>query len=129
MPRQGRRTNRPRRFGRPQGSRAGRKRSHRPASARQHPPPASRQDGVIHTAGNSPVPARRFSGRLLVLGLTMGAVTVLLAPNVHTFLQQRAEISALRDDIAAKEAQQSAYECELPAGTIRPTSSSRPGTG
>lgn len=77
------------------------------------PTSRSRQDGVIHTAGNSPVPARRFSGRLLVLGLTMGVVTVLLAPNVHTYLEQRAEISALREDIAAKEAQQSAYGAEL----------------
>ncbi|POH60069.1 FtsB family cell division protein [Arthrobacter glacialis] len=77
------------------------------------PTSRSRQDGVIHTAGNSPVPARRFSGRLLVLGLTMGVVTLLLAPNVHTYMQQRAEISALRDDIAAKEAQQSAYSAEL----------------
>ncbi|MHA7306247.1 FtsB family cell division protein [Arthrobacter sp. TMN-49] len=73
----------------------------------------NRRDGVIYTAGNSPVPARRFSGRLLVLGLTMGVVTVLLAPNVHTYLQQRAEISALRADIAAKEAQQGAYSAEL----------------
>ena len=77
--------------------------------------PADRHssDGVIHSAGNSPVPARSFSGRLLVLGLAMGAVTLLLAPNVHTFLQQRAEISALRDDIAAKEVQQGASEAEL----------------
>ena len=70
-------------------------------------------EGVIHPAGNSPVPARSFSGRLLVLGLAMGAVTLLLAPNVHTYLQQRAEISSLRQDIAAKEVQQGANEAEL----------------
>lgn len=70
-------------------------------------------DGVIHAADNSPVPARSFSGRLLVLGLAMGVVTVLLAPNVHTFLQQRAEISALRADIAVKEGQQDNFEAEL----------------
>ncbi|WP_425863593.1 FtsB family cell division protein [Arthrobacter sp. TWP1-1] len=71
------------------------------------------QDGVVHSADNSPVPARSFSGRLLVLGLAMGVVTVLLAPNVHTFLQQRAEISALRADIAVKEGQQDNFEAEL----------------
>ncbi|SEE67414.1 Cell division protein FtsB [Arthrobacter alpinus] len=77
--------------------------------------PSSRKlgEGVVHSADNSPVPARSFSGRLLVLGLAMGVVTVLLAPNVHTFLQQRAEISALRADIATKEAQQDTFEAEL----------------
>ncbi|MGP9502432.1 FtsB family cell division protein [Specibacter sp. AOP5-B1-6] len=73
----------------------------------------SHEDGVIHEGGNSPVPARSFSGRLLVLGLAMGVVTLLLAPNVHTFLEQRAEISALHEDIAAKEVQQDAYKSEL----------------
>lgn len=82
----------------------------RPASA---PQDRSHDDGVIHAAGNSPVPARSFSGRLLVLGLAMGAVTLLLAPNVHTFLEQRAEITALREDIAAKEIQHGAYTSEL----------------
>lgn len=82
----------------------------RPASA---PQDRSHADGVVSAAGNSPVPARSFSGRLLVLGLAMGAVTLLLAPNVHTFLEQRAEISALREDIAAKEIQQGAYKAEL----------------
>ena len=77
--------------------------------------PTSRnaEDGVVYSAGISPVPARSFSGRLLVLGLAMGAVTLLLAPNVHTYLQQRAEISDLRDDIAAKETQQDVYAAEL----------------
>ncbi|MFQ4147751.1 septum formation initiator family protein [Arthrobacter sp. LAPM80] len=73
----------------------------------------SHQDGVVHAAADRPVPARSFSGRLLVLGLVMGVVTLLLAPNVHTFLEQRAEITALRNDIVAKEAQQSANQAEL----------------
>ncbi len=77
------------------------------------PTSRSAEDGVVHSAGNSPVPARSFSGRLLVLGLAMGVVTVLLAPNAHTYLQQRAEISALREDIAAKTAQQDVYAAEL----------------
>lgn len=73
----------------------------------------NRQDGVIHPAGNSPVPARSFSGRLLVLGLTLGVVTVLLAPNVHTFMTQRTEIAQVREDIAARQIQQDAYASEL----------------
>lgn len=88
----------------------------------------SRQDGVIHTSGNSPVPARSFSGRLLVMALTMGVATVLLAPNVHTFLTQRTEIAQLQDDISARQAQQEAYAEKLNAGMILPTSSSRPAT-
>lgn len=73
----------------------------------------SHQEGVVHTAVNSPVPARSFSGRLLVLGLTLGVFTVLLAPNVHTYLQQRTEISELRADIAAQQEQLGQYESEL----------------
>lgn len=82
----------------------------RPASA---PAPRRPEDGTVADAGHSPVPARSFSGRLLVLGLAMGVVTLLLAPNVHTYLEQRAEISALREDIAAREAQQGIYKSEL----------------
>ena len=63
--------------------------------------------------GDKPVPARSFNGRLLVLGLAMAAVTVALAPNVHTFMEQRAEISALKQDIAAQSSQQAAFQSEL----------------
>ncbi len=72
-------------------------------------------EGVIHhgEAENTPVPARSFNGRLLVLGLAMAAVTVALAPNIHTYLDQRSEISALKQDIAAQTAQQAAFESEL----------------
>lgn len=102
------------------GAKAGRGKSGKgkPGQVRQRqrasgPNSRSHKDGVVQGSSNSPVPARSFSGRLLVLGLTMGVVTLLLAPNVHTFMQQRAEISALRVDIAAKQTQQSAYETEL----------------
>ncbi len=81
----------------------------RPASA----PAARSADDGVHDVDHSPVPARSFSGRLLVLGLAMGAVTLLLAPNVHTYLQQRAEISALREDIAVRVAEQDDYTSEL----------------
>lgn len=92
------------------GGTARAKRERKPASG---PNSRSRQEGVVHTAGHSPVPARSFSGRLLVLGLTLGVFTVLLAPNVHTFLQQRAEISQLQADIAIQETQQGLHETEL----------------
>jgi cell division protein FtsB len=98
------------------GGKAGGKASakvRQPASGPNSRNERNEQDGVVHSADNSPVPARSFSGRLLVLGLAMGVVTVLLAPNVHTFLQQRAEISALRADIAVKEGQQDNFEAEL----------------
>lgn len=82
----------------------------RPASAAQ-----GREDhhGVIHPAESGPVPARKFSGRLLVLGLAMAVVTVLLAPNVHTFLQQRSEISALQQEISREQEQQAGLQTEL----------------
>ncbi|MBP2411658.1 cell division protein FtsB [Arthrobacter stackebrandtii] len=86
------------------------KRERKPAS---DPNARSRQEGVVHAAENSPVPARTFSGRLLALGLTLGVFTVLLAPNVHTFMTQRAEISALQADIAVRETQQGDFQAEL----------------
>lgn len=81
-----------------------------PASASA---PLGTDDADTGAAAHRPVPARSFSGRLLVLGLAMGVVTLLLAPNVHTYLEQRAEISALREDIAVREAQQEIYTSEL----------------
>ncbi|WP_054010161.1 FtsB family cell division protein [Arthrobacter sp. ERGS1:01] len=73
----------------------------------------SHREGVIHGTAGTPVPARSFSGRLLVVGLAMAAITVMLAPNVHTFLEQRAEISDLKASIAAESAQQGAFKSEL----------------
>ncbi|MHA7177616.1 FtsB family cell division protein [Arthrobacter sp. Sr24] len=86
------------------------KRERQPTSKSQS---RTSEDGVIHPAGTSPVPARSFSGRLIVLGITMGVVTILLAPNVHTFATQRTEIAQLREDITARQAQQDAYASEL----------------
>ncbi|KPN19043.1 hypothetical protein AO716_07210 [Arthrobacter sp. Edens01] len=50
-----------------------------------------------------PVPAKSFSGRLLALGIVMVVITVLLAPSVRTFLQQRSEIAALEAEIAEEQ--------------------------
>ncbi|MBG0739782.1 septum formation initiator family protein [Paeniglutamicibacter antarcticus] len=58
------------------------------------------------TKGPKPVPARAFSGRLLALAVVLLTITVLLAPSIHTYLQQRAQISALEQDISGKQQQQ-----------------------
>ena len=47
-----------------------------------------------------PVPAKAFSGRLLVLAMVMLVVTVLLAPSVNTYLHQRSDIAALEAELA-----------------------------
>jgi cell division protein FtsB len=73
---------------------------------------AKNDDGARASAA-TPVPARSFNGRLLVVGLVMAVLTVLLAPNIHTFMEQRAEISALKADIATKTAQQGTFKQEL----------------
>ena len=60
-----------------------------------------------------PVPAKAFSGRLMVLAMVMVAVTVLLAPSVRTYLHQRSEISALQATIAREEQAQQDLEAQL----------------
>lgn len=54
----------------------------------------------------APVPARAFSGRIVALAVVLVAITIMLAPTVRIFIGQRAEISALQGDIAAKQAEQ-----------------------
>jgi len=83
-----------------------------PAASAQ-PAGRNRREGVIRNDDSAPVPARTFNGRLLVVGLAMVAITVMLAPNVHTYVTQRAEISALRVDIAAQQSKQDVYKGEL----------------
>lgn len=77
------------------------------------PRPAGAPNASESPLADTPVPARTFNGRLLVLGLAMVVLTLLLAPNVHTFLGQRSEIAALKQDIAAKSAQQAGLQSEL----------------
>ena len=57
-------------------------------------------------AAEAPVPARAFSGRILALAVVLVAITVMLAPTVRVFLSQRAEISSLEQDIAARKTEQ-----------------------
>ncbi len=61
-------------------------------------------NGAASGAGNAaPVPAKSFSGRLLALGVVLVTITVLLAPTVKTYLEQRAEINALQGEIAVQQ--------------------------
>lgn len=83
-----------------------------------------REDGKGRDAGNTraaepapdelrPVPAKAFSGRLLVLAMVMVAITVLLAPSVRTYLQQRSDIAAAKAEIAQAQEVQADLEVQL----------------
>jgi len=61
----------------------------------------------------APVPAKAFSGRMLALALVLVTITVLLAPSVRIFIEQRSEIAALERDIAAQQQTQDKLEREL----------------
>jgi cell division protein FtsB len=54
---------------------------------------------------SQPVPAKAFSGRMLALAVVMVAITIMLAPTVKIFFDKSAELSALSDDIAARQAE------------------------
>ncbi len=60
-----------------------------------------------------PIPAKSFSGRLLALAVVLIAVIVLLAPSVSRYVQQQAELDALRADIARQQQEQAGYQTEL----------------
>lgn len=60
-----------------------------------------------------PIPAKAFSGRLLALAVVLLTITLLLAPSVRTFLEQRSEITALQQDIDGKKQQQTDLKTEL----------------
>ncbi|WP_077490328.1 FtsB family cell division protein [Sinomonas mesophila] len=96
----------------PRGTSPGRPRATRAAAPppRTAAAPPSSSDAA-HDAG--PVPARAFSGRMLALAVVLVAITVMLAPTVRVFLNQRAEISALEADIASKRAEQEGLRQEI----------------
>ncbi|MHA7218441.1 FtsB family cell division protein [Arthrobacter sp. MDT1-48-3] len=75
---------------------------------------ASRAETAIQPAEEAtPIPAKSFSGRLLALAVVLIAVIVLLAPSVSRYLQQQAELDALRADIARQQQEQADYRSEL----------------
>ncbi|MFE7630960.1 septum formation initiator family protein [Kocuria sp. NPDC057446] len=61
----------------------------------------------------SPVPARTFSGRFLILTLVAVLIVFLAAPTTKIFLEQRAEIAQLERAIADMEAQQASLEDQV----------------
>ncbi|MFF0989139.1 FtsB family cell division protein [Kocuria nitroreducens] len=65
------------------------------------------------SAVTSPVPARTFSGRFLVLTLVAVLIVFLAAPTTKIFLEQRAEIAQLERAIADMEAQQASLEDQV----------------
>ena len=75
---------------------------------------AKRAETAIQPAEDAtPIPARSFSGRLLALAVVLVAVIVMLAPSVSRFVQQEAELDALRAEIAVQQQDQAAYQSEL----------------
>jgi cell division protein FtsB len=74
------------------------------------PPGSDREAGEEELR---PVPARAFSGRMLALAVVLLTITVLLAPSVRTYLQQRADIAALQQDIEARKQEQSNLKNDL----------------
>lgn len=62
--------------------------------------------GKANTEDSKPIPARSFSGRLLVLSLVLAVFAVMLVPTIGIYTRQRAEISDLRASIADKQVEQ-----------------------
>jgi cell division protein FtsB len=67
----------------------------------------------LHDDNAAPVPAKAFSGRMLALAVVLVTITVLLAPSVRVFIEQRSEIAALERDITAQQQRQDKLEREL----------------
>ena len=96
---------------------AGRTEARRPPAGPAAAGPAARAAAAPSSSEAAhdamPVPARAFSGRMLALAVVLVAITVMLAPTVRVFLNQRAEISALEADIASKRAEQEDLRQEI----------------
>ncbi|MFI7743056.1 FtsB family cell division protein [Kocuria rhizosphaericola] len=65
------------------------------------------------SAVGSPVPARTFSGRFLILTLVAVLIVFLAAPTTKIFLEQRTEIAQLERAIADMEAQKASLEDQV----------------
>ncbi|WP_245532427.1 FtsB family cell division protein [Acaricomes phytoseiuli] len=63
--------------------------------------------------GAEPVAARSFSGRAVLLVAVLVLVGIIVAPSVNNFLQQRAEISAIKADIAYQQQRETDLRREL----------------
>ncbi|NKX50336.1 septum formation initiator family protein [Arthrobacter deserti] len=60
-----------------------------------------------------PVPAKAFSGRMLALAVVLITITVLLAPSVRVFIEQRSAISKLQAEIEQEQATQDELKKEI----------------
>lgn len=81
---------------------------------------ADRHKGSTHTpskktpvSARTLVPERTFSGRMIVLTIVTLVVISFLVPTVRSFMQQRAEITELSEQIAAEEQLQEELYSEL----------------
>lgn len=63
--------------------------------------------------GGEPIPARTFSGRVVLLIAVLMLVALMLTPAMNNFLQQRAEIASIKTEIAYQERYQSELRKEL----------------
>ncbi|GAB3258271.1 FtsB family cell division protein [Arthrobacter pigmenti] len=77
------------------------------------PGDAAHGSGAASGAAGEPVPAKSFSGRLLALAVVLIAMIVILAPTVQTYVEQRMEINALQQDIAAQQSEQQRLQTQL----------------
>lgn len=67
---------------------------------------AKKQQPKAAQGPTKPIPARSFSGRILALSIAMSAFALLLVPSIGTYARQHEELTALRESIATKEAEQ-----------------------
>ncbi len=99
--------------GRAEGAAAKNQAASKATATNNSPATKSRGSGQSAAGGNAkddapqdqPVPAKAFSGRMLALAVVMIAITIMLAPTVKIFFDKRAELAALGDDIAARQAE------------------------
>lgn len=75
-------------------------------AVRQDEKAAKKQPKKAPEGPAKPIPARSFSGRILALSISLSVFAMLLVPSIGTYVRQHDEVSALRDSIAAKQAEQ-----------------------
>ncbi|NJC21704.1 cell division protein FtsB [Arthrobacter pigmenti] len=73
----------------------------------------SSERAIVPAEDAEPIPAKAFSGRLLALAVVLITITVLLAPSIRTYLQQRAETEALQERITALEQEQGNLQTQI----------------
>lgn len=86
----------------------------RRAKRADKPSPSSGQNSrKTPVSARTMVPERTFSGRMIVLTIVTLVVISFLVPTVRSYLQQRAELNELSDQIAAEEQRQDELYSDL----------------